>query len=156
MASITLFAYGTLLRGGAAHEDFCHDATDIRAARVRGQLYRLQEGYPALVVPVEATRAVSSLDAQEDAAVQARVHAEDASKKPAGAWVHGELITFPDAATALPLLDAYEDCRPGEADSLYQRVLIPAWWEGGCTLAWTYVQPQVRGGVYIPSGRWAD
>jgi gamma-glutamylcyclotransferase (GGCT)/AIG2-like uncharacterized protein YtfP len=156
MASITLFVYGTLLRGGAAHEAFCRDATDIRAARVRGRLYRLQEGYPALEVPDDSIRAAASLDAVEDAAVQSSMHSEGTPGKYAGERVYGELITFPDAASALPLLDDYEDCRPGDADSLYQRVLVPAWWEGGCSVAWTYVQHEVLGGVFIPSGRWTD
>jgi len=153
---VTLLVYGTLMRGASAHALFCGDATDIRAARVRGRLYRLTEGYPALEVPDDSVRAVASPIGLDDAKAQANLRAPGATEEPAGSWVHGELIMFPDASRALPLLDDYEDCRPGDADSLYQRVLVPAWWEGGCTLAWTYVQPVVRGGVFIPSGRWRD
>jgi gamma-glutamylcyclotransferase (GGCT)/AIG2-like uncharacterized protein YtfP len=53
-----IFVYGTLKRGQRNHERFCRGALAAREASVRGRLYDLPYGYPALVVPkgdVQAT-----------------------------------------------------------------------------------------------------
>jgi hypothetical protein len=50
---ISIFVYGTLKRGYANHDRFCHNAIDIQPATVLGRLYDLG-AYPALEVPDES------------------------------------------------------------------------------------------------------
>jgi gamma-glutamylcyclotransferase (GGCT)/AIG2-like uncharacterized protein YtfP len=114
-----VFVYGTL-RAGASHGGML-DAFKRHDARVRGRLYDLPEGYPA-IVPVEADE-----------------------------WVYGELVDgVPDRV--LGLLDHYE----GVEEGLYQRVVVEAWLGLRPVPAWAWVmdQPERRGGVRVPSGRW--
>ena len=46
-----MFFYGTLKRGHANHDLYCRGYLHALEATVRGRLYHLPSGYPALVVP---------------------------------------------------------------------------------------------------------
>lgn len=155
---IALFVYGTLKRGFANHDRFCHNAIDIQPATVWGRLYDLG-AYPALEVPEDSILAHGTADPLADAATQARltadmaVHAVDT--QPAGDWdpIHGELSTFPDPAQNLPPLDYLEGFRPDQP-SLYRRVLVPAQANFRPTCAWAYVMRAPVRGQRIVSGTW--
>ncbi|MCA1848734.1 MAG: gamma-glutamylcyclotransferase, partial [Actinobacteria bacterium] len=73
-----MFFYGTLKRGHANHDLFCRGYLRVEEATVRGRLYDLPSGYPALVVPEEDVHATGTADPLEDASEQqlghARVH----------------------------------------------------------------------------------
>ncbi len=119
---------------------------------MRGQLYDLPSGYPALVVPEEDIRAVGTVDPIHDASEQQRF-ARAEVHRPDGTLVSGELFTFDDPEERLPALDRLEGFDPGRP-SLYRRVLIPAETSGGAgVLAWAYVVEE-SSGVYLPDGRW--
>jgi gamma-glutamylcyclotransferase (GGCT)/AIG2-like uncharacterized protein YtfP len=124
-----------------------------RKATVRGRLYELPFGFPALVVPEADVRATGTTDYLADAETQSRTRAGPQSL-PDWYTVHGELLSFDDPDKRLPALDGLEGFRPGEK-SLYRRVLIPATLTdtGTTLLAWTYVGEAVSG-AYLPSGRW--
>ena len=159
-ATLRLFVYGTLKRGGRYHARFCGGALSIEPASVRGRLYTLPEGYLVLVVPPERILANGSGDAIADVTRQESFarsrwsregtsgcgpyHASvmpAASPEDAG-WqdVHGELQTFDDPADRLAAIDALEDFHPG-APSLYLRVLLPVRRYSEYVAAWTYVAP---------------
>ena len=46
-----MFFYGTLKRGERNHERFCAGAIRVEEGTLRGDLYDVHLGYPALVVP---------------------------------------------------------------------------------------------------------
>jgi gamma-glutamylcyclotransferase (GGCT)/AIG2-like uncharacterized protein YtfP len=125
-----------------------------REATVRGRLYDLPYGYPALTVPEEDIRAMGTSYYPADA-VKGRV-AEAGSREALSGWdtVHGEVLSFDDPGERLPALDALEDFRPS-GKSFYRRVLIPAALArtGATVLAWAYVV-ESESGVYLPGGRW--
>ena len=54
---VTLFVYGTLMRGYWNHDRYCRNAVDIRPATTWGRLYALPVGYPALEIPDEKINA---------------------------------------------------------------------------------------------------
>ena len=150
-----LFFYGTLMRGQRNHA-YCHGALRVRSAAVRGSLYDLPEGYPALVVPEPDVLAVGTADPIQDAR-EARgrtwPHSIPALERPT---VSGELYTFDDAEERLQALDRLEGFVPGDKTSLYKRVLIPALAEDGTfVLAWSYIVWQPTGRP-LPGGRWPD
>jgi len=140
-ATLRLFVYGTLKRGGRYHERFCGGALSIEPASVRGRLYTLPEGYPVLVVPPDMILANGSGDAIADVTRQETCVMPAASPEEAG-WqdVHGELQTFDDPADRLAAIDALEGFHPG-APSLYLRVLLPVRRYSEYVAAWTYVDP---------------
>ena len=139
-ATLRLFVYGTLKRGGRYHERFCAGALSIEPASVRGRLYALPAGYPVLVVPAYSILARGSGDAIADVTRQETCETPAASPEGAG-WqdVHGELQTFDDPADRLAAIDALEDFHPG-APSLYLRVLLPVRRNAEYVAAWTYVE----------------
>jgi gamma-glutamylcyclotransferase (GGCT)/AIG2-like uncharacterized protein YtfP len=149
---LTLFFYGTLKRGHANHDRFCRGYLRVEEATVRGRIYDLPFGYPALVVPEEDIRAVGSADPVYDARAQQRfgraeVHLLD------GPRVFGELFIFDDPEARLPALDRLEGFDPGRPTP-YRRVLVPAETSGGDgVLAWTYVTEE-SSGIHLPGGRW--
>lgn len=151
---LDVFVYGTLKRGQRNHERFCRGALAVREATVRGRLYDLPFGYPALVVPKEDVRATGTGDYLLDA--RARSHSQTGPQKDFPDWdvVHGELLTFDDPGKRLPALDALEGFRPGER-GFYSRVLVPATLtEAGVAIeAWTYVADPTSG-TYLPGGCW--
>src|SRR5690606_9439872 len=96
-------------------------------ATVRGRLYDLPAGYPALALPVEG-------------------EAGDQVGR-----VHGELVEVDDPRV-LALLDHYE----GVAEGLFRRAMVEAVVGLRRCRAWAYVMddPRRRGGRAVPSGRW--
>lgn len=78
-ATLQVFVYGTLKRGGANFASYCHGALDVRPARVWGRLYALSAGYPMLAVPPESVLATGTADPAHDLA---RLHALGASLSP--------------------------------------------------------------------------
>jgi len=146
-----MFFYGTLKRGHANHDLFCRGCLRVEEATVRGRLYDLPSGYPALVVPEEDVRATGTADPLEDASEQQLGH--DGVHRPEGTLVSGELLTFDDPEERLPALDRLEGYDP-TGPSLYRRVLIPAETSGGeGVLAWAYVI-EGTSGTYLPGGSW--
>lgn len=121
---------------------------------MRGRLYDLPAGYPALVVPEESVRAVGTVDYSSDARASGRPAGTTSAE--AGSWsvVHGELMTFGDPEERLPTIDGLEGYRPGQP-GLYKRVLVPVEpsGEGGAVLVWAYAVESASG-VYLPRGRW--
>jgi gamma-glutamylcyclotransferase (GGCT)/AIG2-like uncharacterized protein YtfP len=147
-----VFFYGTLKRGHRNHDEFCHGYLSVEEATVRGRLYDLPAGYPALAVPEEDVRAVGTADPASDACCQRELNLA-AVHRPGGALIHGELFTFEDPEVRLPALDWLEGFDPSGA-SLYRRVLIPAETSDGAgILAWAYVT-EGSSGAHLPDGRW--
>ncbi len=139
-------------RGHANHDLFCRGYLRIEEATVRGRLYDLPFGYPALVVPEEDVRAVGTADPAGDADEQRRL-ARAGVRPPDGPRVSGELFTFDDPEERLPALDRLEGFDPS-GPSTYRRVLIPAETSGGAgVLAWAYVAEEPSG-IHLPGGSW--
>jgi gamma-glutamylcyclotransferase (GGCT)/AIG2-like uncharacterized protein YtfP len=146
-----MFFYGTLKRGHANHDLFCRGYLRVEEAKVRGRLYDLPSGYPALVVPEEDIRAIGTADPLEDASEQQL--GNDGAHRPDGTLVSGELLIFDDPEERLPALDRLESYDPA-GPSLYRRVLIPAETSRGeGVLAWAYVT-EGASGTYLPGGSW--
>ena len=124
----------------------------MREATIRGRLYELPNGFPALVVPEEDILATGTTNYLADAEEQRHVVLD--SRGPSTRWdtVHGELMIFDDPEERLPALDALEGYVPGE-EGLYERVLVPVEIAGETVLAWTYRMERAAG-VYLPGGRW--
>jgi len=140
---LRIFVYGTLMRGGRFHDEFCRDALSIEEAQVLGQLYTTGP-YPVLSVPDSLILAVGTADPLADLATQDRSAAfADAADLltpaqllrttsrtseggPHADWelIPGELITLGDPTARLGALDHLEGFNPG-AKSLYRRVLLP-------------------------------
>ena len=150
---LLMFFYGTLKRGHRNHDAFCRGALLVREATVRGELYDLPFGYPALVVPEEDVVAVGTASPLRDAAEQRRFGR--VSPHPAsGPRVFGELFAFDDPEARLPALDLLEGFDPEDASSPYRRVLLPVETKGNDgVLAWAYVVATASG-VHLPEGRW--
>ena len=153
---LNLFVYGTLKRGQSNHERFCRGLISVQEATVRGRLYELPFGFPALVVPETEVRATGTTNYLTDAEA-GRYEEAQVSETPSS-WdtVWGELLVFDDPEKRLPMLDGLEFFRPGE-ESFYKRVLIPATLaETGTTLlAWAYAIASTSG-LYLPGGHWPD
>lgn len=153
-----LFVYGTLRSGTRAHRRYCPNAIDSRPATVRGRLYQLSAGYPALELPPGNVLAVGTVDPLADARVQSEwnqsgvAHAMTALE---GDWdaVAGEVFSLPDPLRDLPPVDAFEEFLPG-GPSLYERVLV--WVEMGADreCAWLYRKAGPIEGRRLESGRW--
>lgn len=152
---LNLFVYGSLKRGQSYHEHFCRGLISAQEATVRGRLYELPSGFPALVVPETDVRVMGTTDYLVDAEIGHQKEKAEPPEKPSS-WdtVQGELLAFDDPEDRLPMLDELEGFRPGEK-SLYKRVLIPATLaETGTTvLAWAYAVDSASG-PYLPGGRW--
>jgi len=147
-----MFFYGTLKRGHANHDLYCRGYLRVERATVRGRLYDLPSGYPALVVPEEDVRAFGTADPTRDASEQRQL-AHEKVHRPAGTLVSGELLTFDDPEERLPALDRLEAYDPA-GPSHYRRVLIPAETSGGDgVLAWAYVIAGASG-TYLRGGSW--
>jgi len=151
--ALLMFFYGTLKRGHANHDPFCRGALFVREATVRGQLYDLPFGYPALVVPEGDVLAIGTAAPLRDAAEQRRL-GHVFSHPASGPRVFGELFAFDDPEARLPALDRLEGFDPQDESSPYRRVLLPveAESESG-VLAWAYVVAAASG-VHLPEGRW--
>jgi gamma-glutamylcyclotransferase (GGCT)/AIG2-like uncharacterized protein YtfP len=127
---LDVFAYGTLMQGEVRHAPAVRaDLLSVTPAHTRGRLHDLGS-YPAMVL---------------DGTAAARE-------------VEGEILTFADAATALPMLDRIEgarpDCVPGGP---YRRTIVTVTDASGrARPAWAYVVERVRvaSAPIIPSGSW--
>lgn len=147
-----MFFYGTLKRGQRNHDSFCRGALRIEEAAVRGALYDLPFGYPALVVPDESVHAVGTSDPTRDAERHRRLGREQLPSLE-GPRVLGELFAFDDPEARLPPIDRLEGFDP-DASSHYRRVLLPVETnEGSGVLAWAYVVRE-SSGAYLPGGSW--
>ena len=124
----------------------------MREATIRGRLYELPYGFPALVVPEEDILATGTTNYLADAEEQQRVVLD--SRGPSTQWdtVHGELMIFDDPEERLSALDALEGYVPGE-EGLYERVLVPVEVADESVLAWTYRVMRITG-VYLSGGGW--
>ena len=151
---MNLFVYGTLRRGERNHDGFCRGFASVERGTVRGRLYHLPFGFPALVVPEEDVYAVGTADYLADAKLSA--NSEIGEREELAHWdvVHGELLAFEDHEERLPKVDGLEGFRPGEG-GLYTRVLVPVTLAGGgeTVLAWAYSVDE-GSGVYLPGGSW--
>ena len=144
-ATLRLFVYGTLKRGGRYHQRFCRSVRSIENAIVRGRVYVLPAGDPVLTVPAASILARGSADPLADVAKQADAFAPEpaASGDEGGPCddVRGEILVFDDPEERLPRIDGLEGFRPGGA-SLYARVLLTVRREQDARLvpAWAYVE----------------
>lgn len=151
---LSLFVYGTLKRGERNHDRFCRGFTSAEEGTVRGRLYDLPFGFPALVVPEDDVYAVGTAGYIADAKLCVGV--EIGEREELASWdvVRGELMTFEDPAERLARIDALEGFRPGEG-GFYARVLVPVALTGGGgnVLAWAYSVGE-GSGVHLPGGYW--
>ena len=150
---LVMFFYGTLKRGERNHERFCGGALRVEEGTVRGQVYDLPFGYPALVVPRESIHAYWTGDFARDVEEQWRLGRGPAPLME-GPRVFGEIFAFDDPESRLPALDRLEGFDPSDASSHYRRVLLPIQTtEGSVLLAWAYVVEK-SSGSRLPGGRW--
>lgn len=152
-----MFFYGTLKRGHPNHDRFCAGAVRVEESVVRGRLYDMPFGFPAMTVPQEDILARGTGEPLRDAARQreAGETGKLAGIAPEeGSCVFGELFVFDDPQRRLPALDELEGFRPG-GESLYRRVLVPARIVASNTMvpAWAYVVDSPYG-AHLPGGRW--
>ena len=150
---LVMFFYGTLKRGERNHERYCGGAIRVEEGTLRGDLYDVHLGYPALVVPEESIYAFGTGDFGRDAEEQQRLGQGQVPSLD-GPRVFGEIFVFDDPESRLPDLDRLEGFDPADASSHYRRVLLPvATDEGSGLLAWAYVVEQ-SSGSHLPGGRW--
>lgn len=153
VSPLLMFFYGTLKRGQRNHDRYCSGALQVEEATVRGELYDLPFGYPALVVPEESIHAVGTGDPTNDVEEQYRLGHEQAPSLE-GPRVVGELFAFDDPESRLPPLDRLEGFDPADASSPYRRVLLPVETDGGSViLAWAYAVEEPSG-AYLSGGSW--
>ena len=145
-SDLRVFVYGTLKKGFSNHERYCAGVLRITPAWLRGRLYRFKD-FPTMSVPEEDILCFGTTSPTEDVETQERFDLLLKSNNsvglhsPFGPWraVKGELHTFEDAQSRLPLLDELEGFRPGH-QSEYLRVLVYV--NLSCDLrtsAWTYI-----------------
>jgi gamma-glutamylcyclotransferase (GGCT)/AIG2-like uncharacterized protein YtfP len=150
---LVMFFYGTLKRGERNHEHYCDGALRVEEGAVRGDLFDVHLGYPALVVPEESICALGTGEYISDAEEHQRL---DRGRAPLleGPRVFGEIFAFDDPESRLPAIDLLEGFDPADASSHYRRVLLPVETdEGSGLLAWAYVVEQ-SSGSHLPGGRW--
>jgi len=134
-----LFVYGTLKCGYWNHDTYCRFAVSVEEATVRGRLYELPSGIPALEVPNEDNLAVGTDDPVADTQTQESISVPRLSCGLSG-WhaIHGEIITFSNPELCVPPIDRLESFRPGRL-SMYVRVLVPAMTASAHAIAaWCY------------------
>ena len=151
---LNLFVYGTLKRGQRNHERFCQDLDTAQEATVRGRLYELPYGFPALVVPEADVLASGTANYLADVETQNHTQARPQGSLLGWDTIYGELFTFDDPEERLSAFDDLEGFRPGEK-GLYERVLVPATLsETNTTLpAWVFTV-ECPSGIYLPRGCW--
>jgi len=150
---LIMFFYGTLKRGERNYERYCNGALRVEEAVVRGDLYDVLVGYPALVVAEESILAYGTSDCTRDVEEQRRLGGDPVPSME-GPRVLGELFVFDDPESRLPALDRLEGFDPADASSHYRRVLLPVETNEGSSLpAWAYVVGE-SSGVHLPGGRW--
>ena len=145
-----VFVYGTLKQGQRNFARYCRGVLNVEPAQVVGRLFDLPYGYPMLDVPLEHILAVGTEDYCRDAALLKNLAPKQPPQlPPPGDWdsIAGEILTFEDPAERLPRLDMLENFRPGQAESLYRRVVVRALAPHN-ELVWTYIAPDGR----LPTG----
>jgi gamma-glutamylcyclotransferase (GGCT)/AIG2-like uncharacterized protein YtfP len=151
--TIALFVYGTLKRGFHAHESFFGEKVEAEEAVVRGSLFDLPAGFPALAVPERDILAVGTAEPLADAETCRRGFSVRQNSPAPEETVHGDVLFAASPGRFLPTLDAFEGFRP-EGENLYSRVLVPAWTASGEAFpVWVYVMED-PGGTRLPDGRW--
>ena len=149
----SLFVYGTLKCGFSNHDAFCEGTLKIEEAFVRGDLYDLPFGFPALVVPEGAIRAAGTSDHIQDVVTQRRLNGSLVALPQEGSpQAFGELLTFDDPGDRLAKLDRLEGFDPA-GQSLYRRVLIPVETPTRRILAWAYTIEKPTG-AHLSGGHW--
>ncbi|MHB9036351.1 MAG: gamma-glutamylcyclotransferase family protein [Armatimonadota bacterium] len=139
MSAIAIFCYGSLKRGYPNFERYCRGALSIEPAEVRGLLYDLPFGFPMLQVPDEDILAHGTNDPIADVGTQEKFEMDTyVCRDKSQMWIHGELMTFDDPKTRLPLIDRLEGFRP-DGSSLYRRVLVYVYSGAEAIPAWCYV-----------------
>lgn len=130
----SVFVYGTLKPGGHYWPAFCEGRVQrVTPARVRGRLFDLPLGYPALLIdpPVD--------------------------------WVEGVLLwadPFDRFLAGLDRLEGFDPNRPAEANEYLRTVVTvyPLDQDQPLGRAWTYVMDEQRvkklGGRWLPGGVW--
>jgi gamma-glutamylcyclotransferase (GGCT)/AIG2-like uncharacterized protein YtfP len=150
---LVMFFYGTLKRGERNHERYCGGALSVEKGAVRGDVYALPFGYPALVVPGESIHAFGTGNFARDAEKQRRL-GRGVVPLLEGPRVIGEIFAFDDPESRLPALDLLEGFDPADATSHYRRVLLPVETNKALVLlAWAYVVEE-SSGIHLPGGRW--
>jgi len=150
---LVMFFYGTLKRGERNHERFCDGALRVEEGAVRGDVYDLPFGYPALVVPRESIHAFGTGNFARDVEKQWRL-GRGLVPFMEGPRVFGEIFAFDDPESRLPVLDRLEGFDPTDASCHYCRVLLPVETNGDSVLlAWAYVVEE-SSGSHLPGGRW--
>lgn len=151
--TLALFVYGTLKSGFPAHEGFFDEGIEAEEGFIRGSLFELAAGFPALAIPEEDILAVGTSDALSDAERQRGMNSVRRTHPSPEETVHGEIIRVREPERRLPALDAFEGFAPG-GESLYRRVLIPAWAASGeASSVWAYAM-ESPSGARMPDGRW--
>jgi gamma-glutamylcyclotransferase (GGCT)/AIG2-like uncharacterized protein YtfP len=148
-----LFVYGTLKRGGSAHELLSEYVREVSVASVCGRLFLHPAGYPVLSVPEQIVLADGTPDVAADLAAQ-KSRLERCVPDPSG-WplIEGELLTLEDPGDWLPTLDRYEGFEPGRPSD-YRRVLVPVR-SARSVAAWAYVAGSRMSGLEpLASGSW--
>lgn len=128
MASGYLFVYGTLLTGRENHAVVASYVQAVHPARVRGRLYHLPYGYPALCLPADGWARGEVLT----------------------------LARWDEVIAALDRLEEYHG--PGHPANEYERIQVVAEAAGEQFLVWVYVwawpgKLPVEA-VLIPDGDW--
>jgi len=155
---LRIFVYGTLKQGHANHDPYMTGYRSISPARVFGRLYLTPHGFPALEIPLSNIITTGTNNSQRDLEIQMRFSSSRAADRPVPepeppGLVRGELYSFEDPGI-LPRLDRLEDFNPG-GQSLYLRVLAPAYAPPGALPAWMYVVSKPESGYDpIENGRW--
>jgi gamma-glutamylcyclotransferase (GGCT)/AIG2-like uncharacterized protein YtfP len=149
-STLRIFVYGTLKKGFSNHAKYCTGALRIEQAYLRGRLFKLTPQVPMLTIPAEDILAYGTTNVANDLEIQGNFDSIAGEKRGAGElararisgqWrkIRGEVLSFDDAATRLPLIDDLEEFQPG-GPSTYQRVLISATLpDGSLRPAWTYI-----------------
>lgn len=163
---LKLFVYGTLKKGCPNHDVYCNTAFSAEQAAVRGRLYEHPFGFPILRVPQREILAVGTIDPLADAITQASHEKEfaaswhervmAASQQAEWPLIRGELLTFDDPESCLPVIDELEDYYP-EQVSVYSRVLLPVLTGMNSLVpAWAYVSGiSTRGLKLIDRDHWS-
>jgi gamma-glutamylcyclotransferase (GGCT)/AIG2-like uncharacterized protein YtfP len=150
---LVMFFYGTLKRGERNHERYCGGALSVEEGAVRGEVYDLPFGYPALVVPGESIYAFGTGNFARDVEEQWRLGRGPVPLME-GPRVLGEIFAFDDPESRLPAIDHLEGFDPADTSSHYRRVLLPVETaDGSVLLAWAYVVEQ-SSGTHLPEGIW--
>jgi gamma-glutamylcyclotransferase (GGCT)/AIG2-like uncharacterized protein YtfP len=127
---LKVFVYGTLKPGYANYQAYCGDRTvSSQPARVRGQLFDLSVGYPAMI------------------------RGEDWVKGYVLSFVDDETLA------GLDKLEDYQGDRPMHENLYQREWVTIFSHEGRFQeFAWTYIMPlekvQKLGGILIPNGMW--